>query len=255
LPYLLYMFSLKNRIRRIRDGFTRPTAPAVAYDYWADSYDDQPDNLMLWLENQLFDQLLLQNKKHCIHPVIVDVGCGTGRHWPELQQLQPASLTGYDVSEGMLRQLHARFPDHTLRLSSGDVLQEGSGTVDLLVSTLALAHIPDAVLTLQEWTRVLKHHGQMLITDYHPDALAKGANRTFRLNGKRMSVRNYIHPLSGLLESAASLGLSVQCLMERKVDTSVRHWYEKQQALPLYQRFENTPIVYGLLLQKEYAAT
>src|SRR5436190_9369283 len=74
----------------------REVEPAAAYDLWAATYDDQPSNLILHLDEIVFGRLL--TKVDLQHKTVVDSGCGTGRHWAEILQQGPASLTGYDVS-------------------------------------------------------------------------------------------------------------------------------------------------------------
>src|SRR5581483_3352645 len=80
-----------------------------AYHLWASTYDHQPDNLVLKMENEVFTTLLskitLENK------IVLDIGCGTGRHWNVLLEMHPSQLTGIDVSEEMLTQLKNKFPD------------------------------------------------------------------------------------------------------------------------------------------------
>lgn len=88
---------------------SQPEKPVVeAYDAWADTYDYQPGNLMLDLDEQLFTELVkntdLKNKR------VADIGCGTGRHWQKLYSLNPKLIIGFDVSEGMLNQLKRKFP-------------------------------------------------------------------------------------------------------------------------------------------------
>src|SRR5579871_6849887 len=111
-------------LRKIKEALLparKPTTePAAAYDIWALSYDHQPDNLMLALDeelcNQLFRQAVLRGK------VIADIGCGTGRHWKKLLSHQPARLVGYDVSSGMLEILQQKFPDAETYLLQGGLL-------------------------------------------------------------------------------------------------------------------------------------
>jgi hypothetical protein len=49
-------------------------------------------------------------------------------------------------------------------------------------------------------------------------------------------------------------GLHVIRHVERKVDEEVRPYYEAQDALPVYGRFQDTPIIFGLHLKKQGAA-
>src|SRR6185437_14798281 len=80
-----------------------------AYDLWAENYDSQPGNLMLDLDEIVFSGLLddvdIKNRR------VADIGCGTGRHWARILQKDPESLTGFDVSTGMLNKLNQKFPE------------------------------------------------------------------------------------------------------------------------------------------------
>src|SRR5580658_4379195 len=203
--------------------------PAEAYDIWAHDYDNQPNNLMLALDGALCQELLaaipLTGK------TIVDIGCGTGRHWPALFNRSPARLAGYDVSVGMLDRLRTKYPGAETHLLSGVTLTGlADNSCDLVLSTLTVAHLPDLAAALTEWNRVLKPGGDMLITDYHPTALAKGGQRTFREGDRLIAVRNQIYPIPELLAVAHRLGLTEVTLIERKVDESMRPWYEQQNA-------------------------
>lgn len=182
---------------------------------------------------------------------IVDIGCGTGRHWPALFNLSPARLMGYDVSTGMLNRLRIKYPHaETYLLSDTALTGLANESCDLVLSTLTVAHIPDLAAALTEWNRVLKPGGTMLITDYHPTALAKGGQRTFREGEQLFAVRNHIYPIRQLLSITRRLGLTKVTLAERKIDESMRPYYEKQNAVPVYRRFLGVPIIYGLHLTK-----
>lgn len=50
---------------------------------------------------------------------------------------------------------------------------------DLIISTLTIGHIKDIHLQFQEWDRILKTGGKILITDFHPDALAGIKRKAF----------------------------------------------------------------------------
>ncbi len=226
----------------------KDTDPEQAYDLWATTYDSQPDNLMLALDTTLFnsflDEVVIKDKK------LIDIGCGTGRHWQEILSRKPAYLTGYDVSAEMLAILKSKFPDQTASRLTDNQLNEVDASVDLIISTLALAHIPDPGNAMKEWVRILKAGGDIVITDYHPDALQKGGNRTFTHNDRLVAVKNYVHSIEQVTILAKQLGLSVLRIQERKIDESVKSWYEKKQALSVYEKFKGVPIIYGVHLKK-----
>jgi ubiquinone/menaquinone biosynthesis C-methylase UbiE len=225
------------------------TDPGSAYNLWALSYDNQPDNLMLALDEDLFSTLTQEIELK--DASICDVGCGTGRHWKKIMASEPENLFGFDVSEGMLQILRQKFHDaKTFLIKDQYLLALENNSCDLVISTLAIAHIENIELALKEWCRVLKQGGLILITDYHPAALAKGATRTFCHQNKLIAVRNHIHTIESIRRAAGLLQLEVLQFIEKKIDESVRPYYEKQDALSVFNQFKDTPIIYGILLKK-----
>jgi len=229
---------------------SQPDMPAIAaYNLWANDYDDQPDNLMFHLDESVFINLNrdldLRGKN------IADIGCGTGRHWPLLYRKRPAAITGYDVSAGMLQKLKLKFPNaNTIRITDRYEETIPSETYDLVFSTLTIAHIENISRALTEWCRVLKKGGDLIITDFHPSALAAGGKRTFTYRDKNIAIVNYVHPLSAIREIIENQGLVLVNHQERVIDKSVMDYYIKQNALHVYWKFENMPMLYGLHFKK-----
>lgn len=228
---------------------SKAAKPQAAYDLWSVSYDAQPDNLMLAWDEEIFVMLLnninLQNK------IIADIGCGTGRHWQKIFNLQPKKLIGFDVSKGMLKMLKQKFPKgETHHLKDNQLHELEYHSCDFVFSTLTIAHIENAKKALTEWERVLKPGGEMIITDYHPTALAKGGKRTFNHGGKMIAIKNYVHSIDKIKNIARQLHLEVIRFVEKSIDESAKPYYEKQNAIAVYQVWKGTPIIYGIHLKK-----
>jgi ubiquinone/menaquinone biosynthesis C-methylase UbiE len=226
---------------------------AIAYDAWSSFYDRQPDNLMLHLDGLLFSQLLrnisLENK------MVVDIGCGTGRHWPAVYAAGPSALKGFDVSQGMLQQLQKKFPGADVQLLHDNTLaQLPAASVDCLISTLTIAHIENLAPAIAEWSNLIKPGGDIVITDFHPAMLAQGGKRSFTYQGKTWSVKNFVHPVETIIEQFRRQGVELVQKLERSVDESVRIFYEQQNALHVYNRFSGMPLIYGLHLTMQNAA-
>jgi ubiquinone/menaquinone biosynthesis C-methylase UbiE len=233
--------------------FFNENEPSDAYNMWSEEYDSQPDNLMLALDELIFTELI--SNIDFKDKVIADIGCGTGRHWEKMLLKQPANIIGFDVSKGMLEVIKRKFPEaevHQLKTNKLEVLKNES--CDIIVSTLALAHIKDIEDAFTEWNRVLKPNCHIIITDYHPETLAKGGNRTFRHKGKIVAVKNYVHTIKEIGAITNKLNLQIDYFIERKIDESVKHYYEKQNALKVYGKFYGTPIIYGAHLTRRNAA-
>jgi ubiquinone/menaquinone biosynthesis C-methylase UbiE len=220
-----------------------------AYNLWATNYDDQPDNLMFYLDQQVFTELMTQVKIK--GRVIADMGCGTGRHWPMLFQNQPAGLTGYDVSEGMLDRLRLKFPGaNTVQITDNFLADVADGTYDVIISTLTVAHIENIEEALLEWSRVLKPGGDMIITDFHPTALASGGKRTFQHQNNLVSIQNFVHATDSMKAFLNQKGFLIIQDIEKVIDNSVMHYYIKQDAMHVYRKFSGLPMIYGLHLKK-----
>ena len=239
-------------IRRFVPGKRRKhrrVAPPEGYDRWAVTYDSQPDNAVLALESRLFSELLvrivIEGKG------VLDIGCGTGRHWPEILSWRPARLTGVDPSSGMLQRLKVRYPNAETFCSAGDRLAEmAAGSFDVIVSTLALAHIPDASIAIREWHRILKATGSMLITDFHPDAIRSGMKRTFIAQGETIEIEHHVTEINQLQNIARKCGLTVSFISERSIDDSVRPLFERDLALREYDKYKGLRLVFGMVFTK-----
>ena len=226
--------------------------PESAYDLWSQQYDNQPDNLMLALDDEIFFGLI--NNISLTDKIILDVGCGTGRHWKKILEREPQEIIGYDVSEGMLKVLREKFPKAQTHHLGDEYLRDlRNNYCDIIISTLTVAHIENIEESVEEWFRVLRPGGDIIITDYHPDALVKGGKRTFTHNKKVIAVKNYIHSIKKFKEIANKLQLQVAGFTEKHIDESVRHYYEKADALSIYNRFKGVPIIYGIHLKKSDA--
>lgn len=216
-----------------------------AYDLWAANYDAQPGNLMLDLDDTLFsrmlDRLELKNKN------MADIGCGTGRHWAKILKKNPASLTGFDVSAGMLKKLNEKFPEAATRQITDDLFSAvGTGSYDVIISTLTVAHIENIKEALEAWCRILKGKGEIIITDFHPDILASGGKRTFRHQRASIAVKNFVHTTSLIRQVLLSQGFRLVSHEELKIDESVKHYYVQQNALSVYEKFKGFRVIYGM---------
>ncbi len=224
--------------------------PREAYDVWALAYDNQPGNLMLDLDEQITGEFLAG--KELAGKTVADIGCGTGRHWKKIFLKSPARLVGFDVSTGMLEKLKEKFPAAETFLLKDNRLQGlANSSCDLLISTLTIAHIENIEEAFSEWNRVLKTGAGIWITENHPEALAKGGQRTFKHEGKLIAVKNYIHSFEKIRALAGQLGWKEIRFTEKIIDDSVKSYYEKQNALAVFEKFRGVRVIYGIHLKKE----
>jgi ubiquinone/menaquinone biosynthesis C-methylase UbiE len=244
------MVNIQNLKSYLGMGKIKPDKEASeAYDLWASQYDLQPGNLMLQLDLDVFHQLI--EKLDLKNKTIIDIGCGTGRHWPHILDKEPSQLVGYDVSNGMLSELKKKFPQAETQLVTDDLLTGvRDDSVDLLISTLTIAHIRNIEAVIKAWSRVLKKGGHILLTDFHPRVLEAGGKRDFTIGGKHVTIKNHIYPVEKIISIAAMNQLYPMIHIERFIDERVRHFYHDHNALHVYEKFKGLPIIYGLNLEK-----
>ena len=238
--------ALKNYIKKhVAPSAILEKAVVEAYDIWSENYDTQPGNLMLDLDKRVFSNLLeqieIKNKN------VADIGCGTGRHWGNFLENDPAGLTGFDVSGGMLGKLKNKYPFAQTQVITDNLFSAfPDASYDLIVSTLTVAHIKEIEEALSSWCRISKQHADIVITDFHPDALAFGGKRTFPHGKVQISVENYVHPVPVIKLLLLKNGFRAVNEITISVDETVKHYYEQQSALHVYEKFKGFPIIYGI---------
>jgi ubiquinone/menaquinone biosynthesis C-methylase UbiE len=250
---------VNNMITKLKDflhktGLSKSElAPEEAYEIWSANYDKQPGNLMLDLDERIFSDLIehidLRDKE------VADIGCGTGRHWQKIYSKNPSNLIGFDVSGSMLELLTSKFPFALTQKTTDNLLSLiPDSSMDMIISTLTVAHIKNIEEAIASWSRVLKNNGELVVTDFHPSLLARGGKRSFSHGGRSLSVKNYIHPVGKIKKAFYDAGFTLIREEEKKVDEDVRSYYETKNALDVYERFKGLPVIYGFHLRKQRAA-
>jgi ubiquinone/menaquinone biosynthesis C-methylase UbiE len=220
-----------------------------AYNLWAEKYDEQPGNLMIDLDERVFAALLkgveIEGK------AIADIGCGTGRHWNKILKNNPLTLNGFDVSPGMLERLKTKFPmANTYQITDDFLPFIPDATYDVIVSTLTVAHIQNIEGALKTWSRILKKNGDIIITDFHPEMLATGGKRTFAYKGSQIAIDNFVHHTHLIEKILQKENFTVTIRIEKVVDESVMHYYERQNAMHVYEKFKDSKVIYGIHLKR-----
>jgi ubiquinone/menaquinone biosynthesis C-methylase UbiE len=244
--------TLKNYVKQhLFHSEIKEKSSVEAYDIWSKNYDEQPGNLMLDLDEKVFSTLLANLPVH--HKNVADIGCGTGRHWPKLLSLEPVKLTGFDVSSGMLQRLEKKFPGaQTYQITDNLFKDIPAKTYDTIVSTLTVAHIKNIGEALKAWCRIIKTEGDIVITDFHPSTLAYGGKRTFKHDDAFIAVQNFVHLTSTIKEILRDHHFKLVTQEELTIDESVKHYYEKQNALHVYESYQGFPIIYGMHFRRRH---
>jgi ubiquinone/menaquinone biosynthesis C-methylase UbiE len=119
-------------------------------------------------DNLLFDKLEdvgVQDK------IVLDVGCGDGRHAEEIKEMGAAQVIGLDRSEDLINIAKRRLNEQpngseglAYLVATGEALPIESESVDRVISNFVGHYFPDATVFFAEIARVLKNEGYSVCT-------------------------------------------------------------------------------------------
>jgi phosphatidylethanolamine/phosphatidyl-N-methylethanolamine N-methyltransferase len=137
---------------------------ARAYARWAPIYD------------LVFGQVFDRGRKASIAAAeriggrILEVGVGTGLSLPEYAWTN--RLTGVDLSAPMLRKAKDRVAEHRLTNVDGLAVMDAQhlgfddGVFDVVVAQYVITAVPDPEATLDEFVRVLRPGGEIILVNH-----------------------------------------------------------------------------------------
>lgn len=206
---------------------------ADAYDRWSGLYDAY-DNPMVFAATRVVETLA----PLAAGADVVEFGCGTGRNLAALKAMGARSLTGCDISRGMLDKAAARDPSFTLVLQdAGAPLPLPDGSADLVLFSLVLEHVADLVPPLSQARRLLRPGGRIAVVEIHPFVSMGGVAAHFRDGEEVVQMPTFPHGFADWLNAVAAAGL---CVAE------CREWRPRDFAPPVppkaFKRGPDTPL-------------
>ena len=187
----------------------RPLALSEGYALWSESYDDEQNPLIMVEEPRV--EALLQRLP--LPSRVLDAGTGTGR-WALRLAAGGSEVTGIDASLPMLElaRQKAERAGLPLHFEVGDLQQTlpfPDCYFDLVLCALALCHVPDLRGPIGEMARVTAPGGHLLITDFHPQAVANGWDTTIHRRSEAYTLPTARHTRDGYLQALETGGCEV----------------------------------------------
>ncbi|QFY13818.1 methyltransferase domain-containing protein [Nonomuraea phyllanthi] len=140
----------------------------------------------------------------------LDAACGTGRLAAYLAG-RGHRVRGVDSSPDMLERARLRVPQAEFLQGDLSSLPVPDASVDLVVCSLALTHVPVLDPVLAEFARVLRPGGHVVLADIHPEGVARGVVPPVRLpDGRPARVATYRHLVGDYLRAGLAAGLQVR---------------------------------------------
>jgi ubiquinone/menaquinone biosynthesis C-methylase UbiE len=142
----------------------------ATYDAWSESYD-QSISQMAEVEEIVVKSLL----RSLVFTDVLDAATGTGRYACYLAE-NGKRVAAVDFSQKMLAEARKRAEERGLsidfRCEDISDLSFTDSSFDLVMCALALAHVDDLKKPTEEFVRVLRGGGYLIITDLHPQMQA-----------------------------------------------------------------------------------
>ncbi|HEY6937393.1 MAG TPA: methyltransferase domain-containing protein [Terriglobales bacterium] len=209
-----------------------------AYRLWAPTYDGEA-NPLLALEERVLGPLLL--------PVVagrdvVDLGCGTGRWLLRVLAAGARSAIGLDQSAEMLSRAAAK-PDLSERLVQADCadLPLGACSADLLICCFVLGYVANLDNFVRQVARVARPGADLFISEFHPDASARGWRRSFTHAHEVCQIQSFPHSVAKLCSLLARSGLHLRHCAEPRFEEAERSIFLQRDKASLFEEASKFP--------------
>ncbi|MBU1051000.1 MAG: methyltransferase domain-containing protein [Nanoarchaeota archaeon] len=150
------------------------------FNNWSKKYDS---SLLQKFFFHPIQQTVIQNiARHTDEEFsLLDVGCGTGKMLNQISRKWPnAQLTGADISEKMITQSQQKNPSLEFKTANAQDLPFEDNTFNYTTNTVSFHHYPEPQTAVNEFYRVTKPCGVVLIADLiYPIMLGKGSVKAY----------------------------------------------------------------------------
>jgi len=190
------------------------------YDHWAAVYDHDGNPLVA-----LEEPFMRAAVGDVCGRVVLDLGCGTGRHTLWLAA-SGATVTAVDFSEGMLAEARRKPGAQAVRFLVHDLhtpLPLTDAAFDGVVSGLVLEHLQELDGFFREIRRVLKPGGWAVVSAMHPAMFLrdKQAQFTDPATGEDVRPGSVPHQLGDFVMAAVRAGLRLDHIGEHAPDAAL----------------------------------
>jgi cytosine/adenosine deaminase-related metal-dependent hydrolase/SAM-dependent methyltransferase len=212
--------------------------PREAYRLWASTYDGEP-NPLLALEERVLGPRLLPT---VAGRDVVDLGCGTGRWLSRMLAAGARSATGIDQSEEMLAQAAAKpgLKDHLLQADCA-AIPLAARSADVIVCSFVLGYISNLENFVLQIARIARGGADVFISEFHPDACARGWRRSFRHQDRVCQIDAICHSPEKLLGLLARSGFRLCSREQPAFGESERGIFWRRGKIDAFQQASQVP--------------
>jgi len=213
-------------------------SPLESYRLWSQTWESDSSAIVA-LESRWLSPWLTGLDSR----VFLDLSCGVGR-WLIHARAQAAMVFGTDLCLEMLIEARKKILlAGRLALADTRNLPFRDACADVALCALSLGHMTPVESAMTELARIVRPGGELIVTDFHPGALAHGWKRTFRSNGELYEVETHPYTTDQLLQCAEQNGLVLQELLEPCFDEPERDIFRAAGKPDLFEQVRGIPAV------------
>lgn len=183
-------------------------------------------------------------------PTVIDVACGTGK---ELLAFQSAGSEVFGC-DACLEMVEEASKEPSLRgrvaLADAEWLPFGCGTADLVICSLSFGYFKDIDRVFAEFRRTAKADGVIAVSDVHPEVLASGWTRSFRLGSEVYEIEHYQRTPEELDRAALGAGLSRKLCREVRFGATEFELFREAGKVELYDKVRQVPALFIALWKR-----
>lgn len=200
----------------------------TGYDRWSQVYDHDANPLPA-LEEPVMRRVMgdVQGR------LVLDVGCGTGRHTRWLVA-KGALVTAMDFSAGMLAQAQRKPGMEAVQFIAHDLHQPwpvADSSFDAVISGLVLEHMQHLTPFFAELRRVVKPGGTVALSTLHPAMFLRGSQARFTdpETGQVVQPGSVNHSYGELVLASLDAGFHIKELIEQSPDAAFADQYPRAE--------------------------
>lgn len=209
-------------------------ATLEAYARWAPRYPPVPHNPLMRAEQAV----MLEHWPAVAGRRALDLASGSGRYSRLLAETGAADIVAVDFCAPMLAQVST-----AVRVCASMMqLPFANDSFDVVISGLALGHATCVQAWMLEVARVLKPGGELLYSDFHPEAARMRLTRSFNdENEQTWTVPHRWYDLNCQMAAARAADLTIDVVREIRAGEDLREPFADSEEF--YKKWHGLPIV------------
>lgn len=173
--------------------------------------------------------------------IVLDLACGVGYGSKILSDSKPSKIFGCDISSESIKYANEHYANNNIKFETMNAtnLQFPDSFFDCIISFETIEHVPEYKKVLNEFHRVLKNDGLLIISTPNKDVTSKGRDKPINpFHFKEFTVNEFSDLLNNLFTNVNLFSqlLIVPIKLKKKFTRIIFHSLAKLDFLKLHTK-------------------